>query len=232
MSTPRPQRRRAALGFTLLELMIVIAVIAILAAIVIPNLLAARMRANETAAISILRTISTAQAQFQKSGRADEDADGMGEYGYLGELAGKVGVRGGSMKVPTDVSASMGNVTPNGEVNRHGYMFRIYLVSGAGVGQREAALGGIAPGVLSADAGEVHWVAYAWPSEYAKSGSRTFFINQRGDILQTEDPTQSGANTTRIEAGSAFLTVDPTRMTALPAIGTVAADGNFWRTVQ
>ena len=58
-------------GFTLIELMIVIAIIAIIAAIAIPNLLAARLSANETAAIATLRNIVSAQAQFQQSAKAD-----------------------------------------------------------------------------------------------------------------------------------------------------------------
>ena len=47
-------------GFTLVEIMIVVAIIALLAAIAIPNLLRARLNANEAAAISALRTTSTA----------------------------------------------------------------------------------------------------------------------------------------------------------------------------
>lgn len=51
-------------GFTLVEIMIVVAIIALLAAIAIPNLLRARMTANETAAQATLRTLSTACETF------------------------------------------------------------------------------------------------------------------------------------------------------------------------
>ncbi len=46
-------------GFTLIELMIVVAIIAIIAAIAIPNLLNAKMAGNEASAVSALRTLST-----------------------------------------------------------------------------------------------------------------------------------------------------------------------------
>jgi prepilin-type N-terminal cleavage/methylation domain-containing protein len=52
-------------GFTLIELMIVVAVIAIIAAIAIPSLLHARIAANEASAISTLRTVSTVSAQYR-----------------------------------------------------------------------------------------------------------------------------------------------------------------------
>ena len=77
-------------GFTLIELMIVIAIIAIIAAIAIPNLLSARLNSNETAAIATLRNIISAQAQFQTTARADENNNGVGEYGTFGELSGGV----------------------------------------------------------------------------------------------------------------------------------------------
>jgi len=66
-------------GFTLIELMIVVAIIAIIAAIAIPNLLRSRMTANEGAAIGTMRTISSAQQQFQSSAIV-ADASGMGTY--------------------------------------------------------------------------------------------------------------------------------------------------------
>ena len=52
-------------GFTLVEIMIVVAIIALLAAIAIPNLLRARHNANETASIGAMRTLSTACESFR-----------------------------------------------------------------------------------------------------------------------------------------------------------------------
>ena len=51
-------------GFTLVEIMIVIAIIALLAAIAIPNLLRAKISANDALAKSTLRTLSTASETF------------------------------------------------------------------------------------------------------------------------------------------------------------------------
>ena len=51
-------------GFSLIELLIVVAIILIIAAIAIPNLLRARMAANESSAASAIRTISTAEVAY------------------------------------------------------------------------------------------------------------------------------------------------------------------------
>jgi type IV pilus assembly protein PilA len=71
-------------GFTLIELMIVIAIIAIIAAIAIPNLLHARKSANEAAAVGALKTITTSQSVFREG---DKEQDGNLDYGMLSELS-------------------------------------------------------------------------------------------------------------------------------------------------
>jgi prepilin-type N-terminal cleavage/methylation domain-containing protein len=72
-------------GFTLIELMIVVAIIAIIAAIAIPNLLRSRMSANEGSATGAVRTISTAEISYQTSA-VDPDAVGVGKFGTLNAL--------------------------------------------------------------------------------------------------------------------------------------------------
>jgi type IV pilus assembly protein PilA len=54
-------------GFSLIELLIVVAIILIIAAIAIPNLLRARIAANESSAVSSVRTVNTAQVTYNSS---------------------------------------------------------------------------------------------------------------------------------------------------------------------
>ncbi|MDZ4797832.1 MAG: prepilin-type N-terminal cleavage/methylation domain-containing protein [Bryobacteraceae bacterium] len=58
------RRRRDSRGFSLIELLIVVAIILILAAIAAPKLNQNRMQAQETAAVSEVKTIHTAQTQY------------------------------------------------------------------------------------------------------------------------------------------------------------------------
>jgi prepilin-type N-terminal cleavage/methylation domain-containing protein len=72
-------------GFSLLELLIVVAIILIIATIAIPSLLRSRQAANESAAVANLRTINTSQITYlSSSGGAYGDIDMLVSDGLLG----------------------------------------------------------------------------------------------------------------------------------------------------
>jgi prepilin-type N-terminal cleavage/methylation domain-containing protein len=54
-------------GFSLIELLIVVSIILVIAAIAIPNLLRSRMAANEASAVASLRSINTSQVVYQST---------------------------------------------------------------------------------------------------------------------------------------------------------------------
>jgi type IV pilus assembly protein PilA len=69
-------------GFSLIELLIVVAIILIIAAIAIPNLLRARMSASEAAAVGSIRTINTVEVQYNSTyGHYSPDLASLGSGG-------------------------------------------------------------------------------------------------------------------------------------------------------
>src|SRR5262249_60097925 len=72
-------------GFSLIELLIVVAVIGIIAAIAAPNLIKSRQAANEASAIGSVRSIGTSQAAYQSTtGRGDAFATNLVSLNSVG----------------------------------------------------------------------------------------------------------------------------------------------------
>lgn len=145
-------------GFTLIELMIVVAIIAIIAAIAIPNLLRSRMSANEAGAAGAMRTISTGEVGFQTAAFVDSDGDGVGDYGTLAQLADPDG--GGN--TPPFIDAVLGGGA------KHGYNFTVTVTMGS-------------PTAPPA------YTCVAAPAAAGRTGYRQYFVDESGVIRFTAD---------------------------------------------
>ena len=137
-------------GFSLIELLIVVVIILIIAAIAIPNLLRARISANESSAASIVRTLNTAEVSYVTA---------YPSVGYSLSMA-KLGAAAANPCVPSSASACLIDdtlATTGGTSGKSGYLFAVTGAPGAG--------GGTANGT---------YVATATPSAKGSSGVNSF----------------------------------------------------------
>jgi prepilin-type N-terminal cleavage/methylation domain-containing protein len=91
-------------GFSLIELLIVVAIILIIAAIAIPNLLRARMAANESSAVASIRTVTTAEITYQT---------GYPTVGYAPALVNLGGALGAACVPSSTTSCLLDSVLAN-----------------------------------------------------------------------------------------------------------------------
>jgi len=139
-------------GFSLIELLIVVAIILIIAAIAIPNLLRSRMAANEASAVGSLRTINTAEVTYSTT---------YPTVGFATDLTSL----GGAAPCTTATSAAACLIDD------------VLSVTQVKSGYKFTALGANGGGPIN-----VTYTATAVPSVVGQSGQRAFFTDQSGVI--------------------------------------------------
>lgn len=158
-------RKRAAenAGFTLIELMIVVMIIAILAAVGIPLMVRLRMNANESSAAASIRMVGQGQESFRTAAFVDADGNGQGDYASLVQLGNP---DGGNQSEPFVDSVLASGI-------KSGYRF-VSLPSLGGPG--------VAPG----------FQAFAIPTSPGQSGFQQLFVDETQVIRQTNDGSAVG----------------------------------------
>jgi type IV pilus assembly protein PilA len=152
-------RRKKQEGFSLIELLIVVAIILIIAAIAIPNLLRSRMAANEASAVGSLRTLNTAAVTYSTT---------YGN-GFPPSLAAMGPVAGGGNNATCDASDLVDNVLAAGQ--KSGYNVTYTGANAVAAAAPNCANPGFNTYTINAD-----------PITRGTTGQRSFFTDESGVI--------------------------------------------------
>src|SRR5690349_22296930 len=107
-------------GFSLIELLIVVAIILIIAAIAIPNLIKSKMAANEASAVGSLRTVNTAELTYSSTyGVGFTDLATLGSSGIIDNVL-STGTKSGYKLTATAYTGSGTSVDPYLQYTSHG----------------------------------------------------------------------------------------------------------------
>ena len=216
-------------GFTMVELMVVTAILSVVAGVAVPNLVTSRAVANERTVLATLRTVATAQAQCQIGCVVDRDGDGRGEALAFDQLAGGRALADGSRLTPATLPASLGVLDAGGVAQNRGYLMALYLPDSSG--QAVLATAANEAAIAPALAGQV-WSCVAWPMVRGRTGTATYFVNQTGELLVAKNAAYDGKAT--VPPGAAALAgVGPNELLGTQlAVGVTGADGNVWQLVR
>jgi prepilin-type N-terminal cleavage/methylation domain-containing protein len=173
-------------GFSLIELLIVVAIILIIAAIAIPNLLQSRQRANESSASGSLRTINTSEVTFQTT-------YGVGYAANLGRLGGDI-----NNPVTCDNALLVDGVlgcTTGEPCTKSGYLFSSSNGGGVGLEGGAADTGSGLTNAGCATEGRADYAYQAIPQ--ANQGRREYYTGSSGVIrfcIKPDAVTACGVN--------------------------------------
>jgi type IV pilus assembly protein PilA len=133
-------------GFSLIELLIVVAIILIIAAIAIPNLLRARIAANESSAVSSIRTMNTAEAAYQSTYPTDGFSTTIPQLGP-GAVGTVCAAAGPTSTNSCLIDSTLSNATVAGSA-KSGYYFGYAPVAATGNANQQVGyyIGGAASG--------------------------------------------------------------------------------------
>jgi type IV pilus assembly protein PilA len=163
-------------GFSLIELLIVVAIILIIAAIAIPNLLRAKISANESSAVGSVRNIITAEASFNAS---------FPNYGYaitVDQLGAGAGVAACLPAGPTPIAACLLDSALAGVV-------KINTKSGYTFEANADPAGAVGPDPTTGITLQTSFTISAAPTNFNKTGVRMFCAGDDGVLRQNPNPT-------------------------------------------